>query len=76
MLPIAAIGTVVAALRARGSAVAGPAAVEVVVRAGGDTRWVDPWPDQLAALRDSEHPDVAEAALLADVRRAGPATAV
>lgn len=76
VLPIAAIGTVVAALRARGSAVAGLAAVELVVRAGGDTRWVDPWPDQLAALRDSGHPDVAEAALLADVRRAGPTTAV
>ncbi|MFE7358773.1 hypothetical protein ACFU8Q_38235, partial [Streptomyces sp. NPDC057543] len=75
VLPIAAIGTVVAALRARGSAVAGLAAVELVVRAGGNTRWADPWPDQLAALRDSEHPDVAEAALLADARRAGPATA-
>ncbi|MFI6724053.1 hypothetical protein [Streptomyces atratus] len=76
VLPIAAIGTVVAALRARGSAVAGLAAVELVVRAGDNTRWADPWPDRLAALRDSEHPDVAEAALLADVRRAGPATAV
>ncbi|WPW28026.1 hypothetical protein P6B95_12030 [Streptomyces atratus] len=76
VLPIAAIGTVVAALRARGSAVAGLAAVELVVRAGDNTRWADPWPDQLTALRDSEHPDVAEAALLADVRRVGPATAV
>lgn len=76
VLPIAAIGTVVAALRARGSAVAGLAVVELVVRAGDNTRWADPWPEQLAALRDSEHPDVAEAALLADVRRTGPATAV
>ncbi|MFJ5723277.1 hypothetical protein [Streptomyces sp. NPDC093149] len=68
-LPLAAIGTVVAALRARGSAVAGLAAVELVVRAGGHTRWAAPWPDELSALKGSAHPDVAEAALLADVRR-------
>ncbi|SCF57214.1 hypothetical protein [Streptomyces sp. Ncost-T10-10d] len=74
-VPIAAIGTVVAALRARGSAVAELAAVELVARAGGTTRWADPWPGELAALRGSEHPDVAEVALLADVRRSSPATA-
>ncbi|MFF9508989.1 hypothetical protein ACF1BU_10210 [Streptomyces sp. NPDC014724] len=74
-LPLAAIGTVVAALRARGSAVAGLAAVELVVRAGGHTRWADPWPDELSALKGSAHPDVAEAALLADVRRSRRASA-
>ncbi|MER5361770.1 hypothetical protein [Streptomyces sp. NPDC002785] len=75
VLPIAAIGTVVAALRARRSAVAGLAAVELVVRAGEHTGWADPWPGELAVLRDSEHPDVAEAALLADARRSAPAAA-
>ncbi|WP_328889761.1 hypothetical protein [Streptomyces sp. NBC_00316] len=67
-VPVAAIRSVVAALRVQASAAAGLAAVCLVVRAGDSTRWAQPWPAELAALRGSAYADVAEAALLADVR--------
>ncbi|MDF6041598.1 hypothetical protein LRD69_05375 [Streptomyces sp. JH14] len=69
VVPVAAIRPVVAALRAHGAAAAGLAALCLVVRAGDSTRWAQPWPAELAALRGSAYADVAEAALLADIRR-------
>lgn len=60
---------VLAVLREHASATAGLAAVQLVVRAGGDARWAEPWPAELDRLRASDHAEVAEAALLADLAR-------
>ncbi|MFG3498776.1 hypothetical protein [Streptomyces sp. NPDC047928] len=64
-----AVHSVVAVLREEGSVLAGLAAVQLVREAGSRTRWAEPWPARLAELRASPHPDVAEAALLADLYR-------
>ncbi|MEV6077198.1 hypothetical protein AB0L80_19090 [Streptomyces sp. NPDC052069] len=67
--PVGAIAAVAGMLRAHGSVTAGLAAVHLVVRGGESTSWAQPWVDGLDALRASGHPEVAEAALLADLRR-------
>ncbi|MFI8438774.1 hypothetical protein ACIGJO_34610 [Streptomyces sp. NPDC079020] len=63
------IATVVETLRRHGTVTAGLAAVQLVVRAGSAASWARPWTDRLDALCASGHPEVAEAALLADLGR-------
>ncbi|MBT2507827.1 hypothetical protein J7I98_18450 [Streptomyces sp. ISL-98] len=61
----AAVLDAVRLLRARGSAPAGLLALALVSAAGRSASWREPWPGELAALRDHPDPDTALGALVA-----------
>ncbi|WP_274564582.1 hypothetical protein [Streptomyces spiramyceticus] len=65
----AAVLDAVRLLRARGSAPAGLLALALVSAAGRSSSWREPWPSELAALRDHPDPDTALGALVAGPAR-------
>ncbi|WP_055590973.1 hypothetical protein [Peterkaempfera griseoplana] len=67
-LPREAVSQVLARLRARGSAPAGVLAVRLLASAGQADEWAGPWRTELERWRRHPDPDVAEHALLVDVR--------
>ncbi|WP_377266988.1 hypothetical protein [Peterkaempfera sp. SMS 1(5)a] len=67
-LPRQAVSQVLSRLRARGTASAGVLAVRLLASAGQADEWAKPWRTELERWRRHPDPDVAECALLVDIR--------